>query len=227
MTDKESMLIVPNELVRYIKRIRKIHDETGDEPSTADLCRTAILADMRKLEHPTEAEREFMKCLEETMANGTGYEDRNRAERCELIEKVRKCVSGMLLGKTLRFVGTALPYNEDKADQFIHVEAVEMSSHAGGAVTLYGTIYHRGDELNKCSLFLFAVNDCWRMSVRSSLEEFFSRFRFCDVDDVIVSIGKKKAEVMKRYDNIMDLFRKQVNESVLRDEPCHPEEWLP
>jgi len=220
------MLNVPNELVRYIKRIREIHEireETGDEPSTADLCRTAILADMRKLEHPTEMEREFMKCLEETMANGTA----RRAERCELIEKVRKCVSDMLLGKTLRFVGTALPYDEAKANQFIHVEAVEMSSHAGGAVTLYGTIYHCGDWLDKCSLFLFAVNDCWRMPVREGLEEFFSRFRFCDVDDVIVSIGKKKAEEMKKYDDLMDMFRKQVNESRLRNEPCHPEEWLP
>jgi hypothetical protein len=92
-------------------------------------------------------------------------------------------------------------------------------------VTLYGTIYHCGDELDKCSLFMFAVNDCWR--VREGLEEFFSRFRFCDVDDVIVSIGKKKAEAMKKYDDLMDMFRKQVNESRLRNEPCHPEEWLP
>ena len=227
MTDKESKIFVPTELVKYVTRIREIHDETGDEPSTADLCRTAILADMRKLEHPTDMEREFMKCLEDTMANGTGYEDTRRAERCELIEKVRKCVSDMLLGRTLKFVGTALPYDEAKADQFIHVEAVEMTSHAGGAVTLYGTIYHCSDELDKCSLFMFAINDCWRMPVRDSLEEFFSRFRFCDVDDVIVSIGKKKAEAMKKYDDLMDMFRKQVNESGLRNEPCHPEEWLP
>lgn len=227
MTEKESKIIVPTELVKCVTRIREIREEMGDEPSTADLCRAAILADMRKLVHPTEMEREFMKCLEETMANGTGYEDRLRSEMCGLIEKARKCVSGMLLGKIVRFVGTALPYDEAKARQFIHVEAVNITSHCCGYVYMYGTLYHYDDELCKTSVFMFALAEDRSRPVRESLEEFFSHFRFCDVDDVIVSIGNKKAEEMKKYDDLMDMFRKQVNESRLSDEPCHPEEWLP
>jgi hypothetical protein len=184
------------------------------------------------LKHPTATEQalieEITKAEADSLATHKKSEDDAHKAICDLYEKTRLCVKGMLLGKYLR-----ISLN-DGYRRYLHVRGVKMYSlHAKVCIfgseikinNLVGSIeYHEGTEFE-----LFRSDDVIKqttcLNVEDALREAFAPYEYIEDDEIVRLLEKMKEDSETTFNNLIDKAKRMAAEDMYEDCPAKAEEW--